>query len=921
MNFLLKIYDDGKILVGTSQTIPFLEVWFNASQIFFKFSALDLSETSEIVVIREFPREKWKTLSIAVSLSLRNTSVEVNNVKTILPFMEFDSEHEIFFHIGYQGGSFRGFLQQFQLANAKFTGFNPIYQEIDCDFNQFFDSLNNSCQDCDPLCPTWPWCVRNNTCSICLSENCNSCYGFDYFHCESCKNSSLAPFCEPIKFCMTWNGTYCLACQTGYVKIDELCIQEPYLYENDSSFPVINIRFDYIRELYGGLFKSGSDSSTYGPFNNSSPDDPFPSSKRGIYFNGSTYLETIIDIRLNYKFSLSFWINIQDYNFRYLLHSNNFELTNYFISLIKLTNIEETRLFIVPQKKGQKSSWNFLTLTVDYLNWTQTFLMRSNLDESFSYSIAGYVFYDLPGSLKIGYGQGSRGFIGYIYSFALWQSAIYLDFADVFASRPAELWNVEIGQYYNYYEKKAMKCDTECIKGCNVWGNCNQCSSLNCSFCDNFNDTCLEDQNAQCLDGYWFVEKKCCDFKCLDCFGPGYYRCLACVPPFVRLGNMCVERCPSFLQGDECHGEKHLISLKFDRAVPLLVDDIHSVQFHSETNSQFWPHLYESDPIPSFKRGFFFRNSSVLISDDVSFSHNFTIVFFLKVIKPGVLLTKGNLTFSIEDDGTSLEIGSFPKIFIRKFDFDKWTVVGFQVFHDMDGELYYVRVNSNNTFQKLKTTSIDIQHDINSPIILGNIFNASEAFIWRLEVFNSIELSNYSITICSSSTQSGCLWDCSLDSYLTSDLCQPCDSSCNFGCKAFEICNYCEDNECLSCSVETSECFLCNQNSLIENSRCSCKDGFIRGEDGRCSRCPLVFIEFSCFELCPLGFTLVESSQECERKSDEKIVAKFDFYLSISGVFIDPISGLFCVTGSSEQFYPNLEDNDPIPAYQFFSTL
>ena len=908
VNFLLKVHEEGKIFSCSNGNSTFFEVTFESAQIILTFIGSDKDNSREFTISSKFQVGLWKTLSISLTLSLTNTTVEINSIKTVLNSIEFSPNQELTFYLGNDSSGFRGFLQQFEVGNLKFPGFTPIYQEIPCDYNEYFDSLSSTCNNCDPGCQTWPWCTRNNSCSICLSENCAVCTGFDFFDCKSCNSSRPAPYCESVAFCESSNETDCLSCVANYTLLGELCVEEPYMNDNNFSTAEINVRFDYIREKYGGIFKSGSRLSTFGPFNDSERDDPFPACKRGLYFNGSSYLETIENIRINYQFTLAFWINIQDYSFRYLIDSNRFQLTNYFVSFIKLTNIEETRLFVVPQKAGNKAAWNFLTLTVGYTNWTQSFTMGSNLDESFSYSIAGYVFYDSPGTVRLGYGSGDKGFVGYIYSFTLWQTAMHRDFQDLISSKPADLWNVEFSKYYNYYEKKSMSCDAVCKSGCNVWGHCNQCLSLNCSSCDNFNETCTEDQYVNCLEGYHYTKKKCCDLVCYDCFGPGYYRCLECIYPFVSLGNMCVDSCPSYMFGVRCdYINSAVISLKLDRAVPLLVDSINNIKFHSSSGPYIWPYGKENDPIPAYKRGYYFNSKSVLYSDSLSISHNFTLVFFMKVLKPGVLISKSNFTLSIESNGTSIQIGDTKRLFIKNFDFEIWTIVAFQVYHDMDGMLNFNRMYSNKTTAKTCFMSLFIHHDINSSFIFGNGFNSSQGFIWKFEVFNIIyspELESF--RLCNYSYESQCLWNLTLENYLLENETSHCNESCTKGCKNSDSCNYCEDGDCLSCSIEDSECFLCNENSLLVNKRCECKAGSIK-LNSICIKCPNGFIGFTCLDVCPLGFFIDTNTGECLRKISKKLLVSLNFFSSSSSNYSDPESGIICILNPG---------TSPFPSYQ-----
>jgi len=141
------------------------------------------------------------------------------------------------------------------------------------------------------------------------------------------------------------------------------------------------------------------------------------------------------------------------------------------------------------------------------------------------------------------------GFVGFIYSFALWQTAITFtpsqyDTCGVGLASTC-LQPCDITQYYNPYQAQCASCDNSCTNGCGTWGTCSTCEDLLCSTCISYNIACTADlASIPCITGLLPTPtQKCCDPICEDCSGPSSQNCLSCTAGYL-LGDTCVSGCP-----------------------------------------------------------------------------------------------------------------------------------------------------------------------------------------------------------------------------------------------------------------------------------------------------------------------------------------------------------------------------------------
>ena len=178
----------------------------------------------------------------------------------------------------------------------------------------------------------------------------------------------------------------------------------------------------------------------------------------------------------------------------------------------------------------------------------------------------------------------------------------------------------------------------------------------------------------------------------------------------------------------------------------------------------------------------------------------------------------------------------------------------------------------------------------------------------------------------SCSTNLKCPGNCSISQL--EPYCLSCNS-CSYGCVDDKNCNLCKNKLCYSCSDFEGSCSECNMGAVLINSSCDCKNGlvgsfyncsqFITCFEG-CKRCKTSSV-FDCYE-CNAGLVLLQGVcvkiplgyNTITNKTDGLLV--FSMKLTqILGLVYDSISSVPVLTGSSTNFYPFFDSDDPYPAY------
>ena len=805
------------------------------------------------------------------------------------------------------GGGFKGFVYEMILSNSAIINYLALIEPSTCNFNQFYDYNKDQCIDCPSACNDWPWCTRLS-CNTCFNEYCDSCIGFDYFSCNSCINNNTAPECQNPINCISGTLFNCTNCESHYYNSNGLCIIEPYLINETG--PAINLKVNNkISAIYGEVFLSGNDYMTFAPFHNYESDDPYPVYNRGIYFNGSTYLSSNGSIPLNFEFSIAFWVHFFLKSGCSFFSSKMLKITDQFGASLRLTNPEEVRWFKVRKSASVLDKWNFLYLLVEFTDFTTTFTIgRNNLVIGLK-SIAGYAFYDDPGNFFIGFKQDTvinstiiSGFNGFLFQFTLWQRKlkdVLIEFGNCPEDMGSCLWEVGILKYFNYYENKFMPCQDKCKNGCKTWGTCNQCDKVTCGECSDYRDECAESIENPCLEGFLLtLNLKCCDPKCSDCYGPGYYRCLACNTDFFLNGNLCLSVCPSFMiqASNKCLNtiQGPVLDLNFDLASNEILDSVSKLKFYTIGQNRILPHEDKLSPIPVFKRGYYFTSPSILYSESFIISYNFTALFYIKLIQPGVLIQKKSFFITVGSDKLTVGVGNLHLHFsLSKFNL--WTLAQFKIYSDIDGILG-IWLGFDKILYEMRSYDLLLVTDTFSSMTIGGYDKSFTGFLWRFQIFYSIKVENLTnIEVCANNTQEDCVWDCDLLETLQGSDCINCMSNCSYGCRFSNSCELCNDPLCYKCENYTS-CEYCPENSKVVNNGCICNVGYEKTSQFNCSRCPYFYLEHFCLELCPIGYK--SKSSKCLPSRTDGLAVRFKFNKP-TDIFIDSISQISTFSSSS----------------------
>ncbi|OMJ66136.1 hypothetical protein SteCoe_37130 [Stentor coeruleus] len=640
--FFIKPEDFGTVLeVSNNETTHFkVEVVTNGIQ-----AVLSLVNSSMPEIIKEssitcgFVFKSWGAFSFKSSqLSNNITLIAGCNKKVTILNMEFRQDFNLSMFIGASNGnsSFKGFLYHLKLENSYQNDYDISAYPDSCDSGYFVD---NECYKCDSNCQSWPWCIRNDSCSICYSSNCSYCSGYLFTECTECTNGTIPgnpPGCTLGLNCLEGSGTFaCSLCNASYTLIDGLCLITPYNYNlTDPSFL---IKFDDFQEIYGGIFIAGSNMTTYGPFNNPEGDDPIPAKNRGLYFTGSSYLQANQEIMLNYQFTLSIWV--LNTNKGRLWYRSRFEIWSNSIFNIGITNYESTTLYSPTLYKETLNSWVLQTFNVDFFNGTLSVVYYLNQEKIEALSHEGAAFYDINSVTYIGRDNYGNYLTGFVYAIGLWQRIIFpTDFYQNYLCGPGKyhncLWSCGFYNYYDTYNKRYTYCNSSCTDGCSQWGTCKKCIYPECDTCNDFYADCTIINSNPCLDGFYLTDyHTCCNPICKNCFGP-WFQCLSCVQNYYLLGFHCVETCPEgfTIIDNYCSPKANpFLSLNLNILSNNITETVSNYVF-TLGKYEIISSTYDiNNPIPMPQRGLYFTKNSYLAGPKFNISHNFTFVLWIKV--------------------------------------------------------------------------------------------------------------------------------------------------------------------------------------------------------------------------------------------------------------------------------------------------
>ena len=130
-----------------------------------------------------------------------------------------------------------------------------------------------------------------------------------------------------------------------------------------------------------------------------------------------------------------------------------------------------------------------------------------------------------------------------------------------------------------------------------------------------------------------------CPPNCNQCSSP--LTCLACQPN----ANSQITSCSC--SGGTCTVQTNpFLNLSLDGSADQVTDSSSGIIFETGIDTNFLLAGTGSDPIPAYQRGYYFTSTSYITSTNIILPYDYTMVFYIKHITPGILLTKNSLKIS-----------------------------------------------------------------------------------------------------------------------------------------------------------------------------------------------------------------------------------------------------------------------------------
>lgn len=469
--------------------------------------------------------------------------------------------------------------------------------------------------------------------------------------------------------------------------------------------------------------------------------------------------------------------------------------------------------------------------------------------------------------------------------------------------------------------------------------------------------------------GYYEVDCNClpCNIACGSCSGPTSHECIQCSSDYKMIFSICMLNCPLGYTNsggicDIINADGEVYNLDFTlikNAIEETVKVSASVMAISAgSTSDYYPTYDTNDPFAVKKRGFYFSGKSYYTNTDqlLVFSPVFTLGMWLKPLV-------GTCYIFAKQDSSNIWVGVslssyLPKLEIRIDGATKsfsstsaltgssWNFLMAQV--TLSNFLAKITIGVNTNQQ-----SSSVFSNFFSDIVTGAYFttgakltasaytNFYTGYLWSFTLYNvETSLSSFvqtsgcnSGSICPINNSNDVIPTCSLTQYINdSGVCTSCTSSCQtYGCVRNDIkCNLCLDQKCYNCNSFLQVCSLCIENAYLVNSNsCVCNYNYIwdstlekcRPCSSNCENCdgggylgcslckPGFYMLWGlCVSFCPTGYEI--SGSECTLIGSSLIL---DLTLiGTEGVVYDTASDIPVVTGTSSQFYPEYESDDPI---------
>lgn len=384
-----------------------------------------------------------------------------------------------------------------------------------CTCNGYYDDINRKCASC--------------------SHSCLNCSGPEYYNCVDCKGYLLDVVCLP-------------TCPVGYNKVGKRCAMIQSL--------AMSYAFNTIQPVCTSpsqCWALGTGQNTYPYFDTT---DPIPAYGRGFYFNGnSSYLSfpnSNSTMVLGIKFFISIWFNPSS-STGYLLHKSSDQfllsvsLSTYIAMVIQINSELYNYTSARPYNLNQ---WNYLLVSVDYINATYLSFNINQLQTSTFYISRAAFIDSLASSMYVGSSSSiDRGFYrGFVYSIEIYLEKPSVGLATQVCNGcsvcPLTSICLPVCGISSYYSNTSEcdACQSNCTYGCRDANDCNLCTDKNCLVCTDYSqNSCTKCGckyklvNGNCIfnrpnEYYDNITRLCyqCYETCLTC--NSLYECTSCYP-------------------------------------------------------------------------------------------------------------------------------------------------------------------------------------------------------------------------------------------------------------------------------------------------------------------------------------------------------------------------------------------------------
>lgn len=866
--------------------------------------------------------------------------------------------------------SYNGFLLLviFSIYQDDFYGVEPNgCLKSECGFGKM---PNNDCDDCDSSCSDS--CVMHNQCGPCLDNNCQFCYSIWY--CNACKAGYNLIYgeCLPIFSGCSNNELLigCTSCPNEMYIIDGTCkyyCPTGYIIENNSCILVNTTVFDInlnniLRlDIIGGFTVGLNSTNIYPDWD---INDPVPVKNRGYYFNGLAHMNSS-GLVIHHNFYFNSWIKVISYGsliskYAYIFKMDIFAYFEGFYCEA-YNNYQYFGLYAA----GDLTKWAFIECASEYtpelMMTKMSIYYNSQLYYNYDY---GYVFKDDP---RYDFFIGDFSYIKAFREYYDFQGFIWS--MSIFNEKRNTLYNfIDIGCNgcsicpsnliclsecaSNTFEPYCEAC-SECSYGCVSSASCSLCNDPNCLKCSSFSncDQCspgyaLYNNNSECIG---------CHLTCEECTNYTYSGCLTCSSGYLYYNDL--SRClPSFLcptnyaqdplsQACIPGSDLKIFSLSFGTLQGEFNDSISQILVQSGETNAYYPDYEPSDVIATKDRGVYFTQSSFMSLQTPSqpnlvFGHTFTISLWILVNFDGNIFTRACLNevyFAISANNgivvTSKTLNSIQAIYFTiPLIYDSWHII--QITKEIldEGEKITLYLDLNSEFI---TYNSYYEDPINSILtVFGDSQLSFQGFLWSVDISNTISLLGYSQNSDSfyPLNLNVSIPTCHINTFYVSSnfSCEKCLTNCSSCTNAYQ-CSLCPDTLCAYCP-DYSSCVSCKNNSELINNQCVCNLGFsyIKSKElcesitcfTGCSTCTGngIFECFSCedgfvflndiCEKLPTGYANISNDYKPEKSMSFEL--KFD---GLQGILYDSVSKVPVLTGNSQEFYPDFDGEDPVPAY------